>query len=359
MKRVLKWLFIYGIFVIILAPSGIPIVSELSLLSLVLTFGWIGFLRDTLPRIHINGPDIWLACGVFLTSIAVLHGLARSIQRSMFASPKSGQANPPPWAIGRSILLSLSALIAFVAGVAIVGIAHQVAWLATSDKPLLESGVRHLHRQYHATSVAMQLAHGLSNHTSEHAAEFPAGATKNADGLYLHGWMTYLLPYLEEQSLYDAIDKHVPWRAQANAAHFRHTLAVFLNPRFHDSTMSRVNGFGAAHFATNQYVIGPGRPLKLADIHDGTSKTILGGEASTTLQPWGSTCNWRDPAVGLRTPLGFGRPPSSRGGTILMMCDGSYRTVSDDVDTRVLQAMSTPGGGETVSNDDIPDEYSR
>lgn len=46
----------------------------------------------------------------------------------------------------------------------------------------------------------------------------PPRYTASADGQPLHSWRTLILPFLEQQELYDRIDLSVPWNDQGNAA---------------------------------------------------------------------------------------------------------------------------------------------
>ena len=82
------------------------------------------------------------------------------------------------------------------------------------------------------------------------------------------------------------------------------------------------DGFALSHFAANQHVMGPNRGLKLKDITDGTSQTLLVGEVNSLLQPWGAPTNYRDPMRGLnKDPRGFGGD-NDPGGVMFIFADG-------------------------------------
>ena len=58
--------------------------------------------------------------------------------------------------------------------------------------------------------------------------------------------------------------------------------------------------------------------------------------------------NWRDPALGLHTsPDSFGGP--HRKVSLILMCDGTVRSVRHDVSIEVMKAIATPNGGETTN----------
>ena len=86
--------------------------------------------------------------------------------------------------------------------------------------------------------------------------------------------------------------------------------------------------------------------MKLKQIKDGLSNTLLLGTARGHFKPWGSPDGMRDPALGInRSPDGFGDAPGSLGAQFVM-ADGSSRFVSSKIDPAVLKALATPNGGE-------------
>ena len=107
-------------------------------------------------------------------------------------------------------------------------------------------------------------------------------------------------------------------------------------------------GYGLNHYAANSRVLGGNKGLRVGDVTDGTSTTLLVGEVNAAFRPWGHPANWRDPARGInRSPYGFGGPRHVRG-ALFVMVDGSVRMVSERVNPEVLRALSTPAGGEEV-----------
>src|SRR5947207_8560916 len=159
----------------------------------------------------------------------------------------------------------------------------------------------------------------------------------------MHGWQTILLPYLEEEALFKTIKFDLPWNHPDNAVPFQGRLQLYMNPRV--TEQKDASEYALSHYASNARVIGGNVPVKLSDITDGTSNTILAGEAAGNYKPWGHPRNWRDPALGLnRSPDGFGSK-SSRG-VQMVMADGSVRTLSSKTSLAVLRALSTPNGGE-------------
>jgi hypothetical protein len=94
-------------------------------------------------------------------------------------------------------------------------------------------------------------------------------------------------------------------------------------------------------------------PFCITDIADGVANTLMIGEAAGNFKPWGYPANLRDPALGVgQSPDGFGGP-SGQGGAQLVMCDGSVRFISNRIDRKILTALGTPAGGETIDHDAI------
>jgi type II secretory pathway pseudopilin PulG len=173
--------------------------------------------------------------------------------------------------------------------------------------------------------------------------EFPAGGTFTEDGQAHHGWATRILPLIEQAPLYNQVDFNKPWTAPEMSGTFRTQVPVFLNP----GVTERVSpeGYALSHYAANSQVLGKNKFLKVADIKDGLSNTILAGEASGSFKPWGSPENVRDPAKGFGTaPDQFG--PVIPGRVAFLMGDGSVRTISTSIDPNALKALASPEGGE-------------
>ena len=112
---------------------------------------------------------------------------------------------------------------------------------------------------------------------------------------------------------------------------------------------SSVNGYGLSHFAGSVHVLSVDKQIRVRDMSDGTSNTIMAGEVSAGFRPWADPDNLRDPGNGSgTTPEMFAGP--SPGVTQFLMSDGSVHAITNDIDPAVLQALATPAGGETVGN---------
>lgn len=159
-------------------------------------------------------------------------------------------------------------------------------------------------------------------------------------------WMTSMLPYVEQGRLYETIDTNEPWTSAKNQPAFATVIPHYLNPRIADPGSDTVNGLGAAHYAGNSQLFVPNKMVRFRDTTDGLSNTMVAGEVSAGFKPWGDPTNLRDPATGIGpTATQFGGP---NGVTQILLMDGSVRVISADINPRILKALASPNGGETI-----------
>ena len=99
-------------------------------------------------------------------------------------------------------------------------------------------------------------------------------------------------------------------------------------------------------------VFGYDRQTSIFDIKDGTANTLLLVETGIDNGPWTAgglaTVRGLDPAH--QPYIGRGRQYGGLhwGGVMVAMADGSVRLLSDTIDPRVFEALSTVAGGETL-----------
>jgi hypothetical protein len=92
------------------------------------------------------------------------------------------------------------------------------------------------------------------------------------------------------------------------------------------------------------------QPVSVADITDGTSNTILVGEASNAAIPWMKP---DDVDVKLHPAIGDKQGFSSDhiGGIHVLLGDGSVRFLSQHINAQTLRALFTRAGDEKVGGD--------
>jgi hypothetical protein len=93
------------------------------------------------------------------------------------------------------------------------------------------------------------------------------------------------------------------------------------------------------------------RVTRIRDITDGTSSTIMTGECSKDLGSWGAGGR---PTIRALTKQPYIEGPDGLGGQhpngcLFGMADGSVQFVNQNIDPKVLEALMTIAGGETVN----------
>jgi len=180
---------------------------------------------------------------------------------------------------------------------------------------------------------------------------FPPAVVTDADGEPMHSWRIVLLPYFEDIDS-KALAARYHWDEPWNGPHNRELMQSA--PKVYQCPTNETDP-GVANFlaVTGPDTIWPGAtPVKLREIQDTTSKTILLVEVSD------SNINWLEPrdlefskvSQSIRQvqpgPLPYGdRIP-------VLMADGSTHGYQTNVDPKLWRAMLTRDGGEAVT---LPD----
>lgn len=198
---------------------------------------------------------------------------------------------------------------------------------------------------------------------------FPEGARPSKDkDLKVEqrlSWFTSLLPYLEQNAIYERLSPDEAWDSEKNAEMARVTIPVLHNPSAVEKTASK---YGTTHYVgigglgpdgptlavtdKKAGAFGFNRKTTLRDIRDGTSNTIMVGDASRDIGPWAAGGN---ATVRPFTKKPYLNGPDGIGGTHpaggnFALCDGAVRFISVNVDPSVIEALTTINGGEAVPN---------
>lgn len=303
-----------------------------------LLIGWVQFLIRVVPQISVDWSIVAAAVFVFAFFTLGVHWFGRAALRVRGPERR--------WKAGWSLAVSATVVVAFIAGICMIGTTHQAGWLMTSNEPAI---VERQKVRYYTNSSRDQLrvlAMGLKNAGDQ--GEF---YRRNAEEDVRHSWATYAIidggyysPFSKDGH---GIDFEVSWNDPKNSPHFRGAVPLLINPELPAAPIRDADGYGLAHYALNSRAMANGvvRPFK--EFTRGLDATLLIGEVNANFRPWGDPANVRDPARGInRSPYGFGGPAGTNG-ALFGMADGSVRFISERVNPAVLRVLATPEGRET------------
>lgn len=178
---------------------------------------------------------------------------------------------------------------------------------------------------------------------------FPAYANVDADGKPLLSWRVHILPYLEQQALYQQFHLDEPWDSDHNKQLIAKMPELFLDPSsglvVADGKTSYLGVKGEHYFFDGSGPDGSGRGRHMKMMTDGTSNSIaivqVDDDAAVT---WTKPADWEPDAENLMKPFDGPHP----GGFIAGFCDGSVSFISNAIDPTVFKALLTIDGEEMV-----------
>jgi hypothetical protein len=183
------------------------------------------------------------------------------------------------------------------------------------------------------TNNLRQIGIGMFNH-SDAKKQFPPADEDLS-------WRVHLLPYIEQDNLYREFDQKQAWDSAKNRRHADVRIAPYvstLDPPEFKQTRVRV-------FTGPDTMFPPGeRPLRVNEVKDGTSTTILAIEANAPV-PWPQPQELNYTKAG---PLPAFGHPNRQNGFLILLADGSVRFVNSSVNPNNIRNGITPSGGDGV-----------
>ncbi len=189
-----------------------------------------------------------------------------------------------------------------------------------------------------------QIGLALHNYHDTYGA-FPPAYTVDVDGKPLHSWRTLILPYLDQQPLYDTIDLTRPWDDPANEKARETMLHAYRCPSVADMPPNHTTSLAIVAPGS---LFAPAESRKLSDITDGTEQTIAVLEAPSDRSiPWMSPQD-ADEALFLSLSKESNLP--HRGGTHALLCDGSVRFLSLNLSPAARRALISIAASDKVGD---------
>ena len=171
-------------------------------------------------------------------------------------------------------------------------------------------------------------------------------------------WSVFLLPYLEQQALYEALDLRQPYDAAVNAAAAKTRVASFECPSHpgHQTAPGRTDYgglFGEIILDRRQDdgVFLHEQAIRYSQITDGLSHTLgIGEDLFGPDNGWINGRNVFVQARGVNDPTAWVGDNEIRGahskGALVLFCDGAARWLGQATDKQVLGQMITRDRGE-------------
>ncbi len=282
-----------------LEPMGPPVTSGKAITSLVL---------------GILSPFLCVLAGL----PAVIFGILGLVEISQFPGRKKGNG------------LAIAGIILGGLGCTAVPIALLL--------PAVQAA-REAARRAQCTNNLKQIALAMHNYEATYSC-FPPAAIVDPNGKPLLSWRVLMLPYLEGETLYREFKLDEPWDSPHNLPLQAKMPNVFQCPS--DPPAPGLTKYVVVVDPTSLFT-GNASGSRIADVTDGTSNTLMVGEATVPV-------NWSQPAdLSLKSsePL-LGMGSKHPGGFNASMADGSVRFFKKDLPGQIFRALITRNGGEVI-----------
>lgn len=212
-----------------------------------------------------------------------------------------------------------------------------------------------------------QIALALHNFYATHK-HFPPAVIYGPDGRPWHSWRTLLLPFLEQNALYERYDFSQPWDSPKNKAVVETVVPVFQDPVYGKSALplthyAAIVGDRAMFRPQGAKITDTARPFEnmkpgsrsIAEITDGTSNTIMIAPVSPDRKiPWAKPEDIVFDAdfPGLGEPSGIAMPYGTSAAkdrrAPVARADGSVFGLPQNTPKDTVRAIVSIDGGEII-----------
>jgi type II secretory pathway pseudopilin PulG len=197
-------------------------------------------------------------------------------------------------------------------------------------------------RRAQSSNNMKMLGLAMHNYHDVHG-RLPAQANFDENGKPLLSWRVHILPFVEQQALYDQFHLDEPWNSEHNKTLIPMMPAVYRNPS------------SPAEPGKSDYLVPVGEGTlfegtegkRFADVKDGLSNTLMALEVDPARAvTWTKPEDWEyDPDDAL-SGLGQAHP----GGFEALFGDGSVRFIAKTIDPNVFDKLIRIADGQVVPN---------
>ncbi len=191
-----------------------------------------------------------------------------------------------------------------------------------------------------------QIGLALMKYRMQHG-EYPPAYVAGTDGKPLYSWRVLMLPYMDQEALYQKFDKTKAWDSPENKPISDLALDLFQNPNEESKGTSLTDYVAAVGDET--LFVPP--PQKVVDDMNVSPSTIAVGEIAH------SKIHWAEPrdldvstmSMKLKDPAGTGFSNSSGRKTVnVALADARVLSLHADIDPRTLRELLTRNGKKSV-----------
>lgn len=195
-------------------------------------------------------------------------------------------------------------------------------------------------RRRQSTNQLKRIAIAMHNYSDVHG-HLPPPAIRDATGQPLLSWRVAILPYLEQQALYERFHLDEPWNSEHNRP-----LVEQMPEAYRSFASSAGEGRTSYLVATGPEAVFDGRPgTALREITDGTAQTLMAFESDDEhAVVWTKPEDFEFDAG--RPAEGFGSPYSR--GRLLLFCDGSVQFVRQSVAPETIRRLILRNDGHPL-----------
>ncbi len=223
------------------------------------------------------------------------------------------------------------------------GLSYQAVMMMGLAMPVMRVAPVARQPRARARNNMKQIALAMHNHHSAYR-ELPDAAIRDDEGKPLLSWRVKVLPFVEQQALYEQFRLDEPWDSDHNRKLLGQMPDVFRSPRINTKpgmTVYQVPFGDGLMFSDNG-------PTRFRDVLDGLSNSIMLVETDAELAvEWTKPADWEvDPDKPLK---GIGIGPD--GNIDVLLADGSIHSLSSEIEADFFWRLLTIAGAEIIQLD--------